>query len=298
MEQVKVFAPAKVNLSLDIVGIRRDGYHLMQMVMQTVGLFDVVYAEPRREGITLDCGISRLPTDNRNLAVQAAAAFFRHTGRTGGAALRLVKQIPSGAGMGGGSADAAAVLAAPDKLYNTRLPREELCALGETVGADVPFCFHGGTALVEGIGERITPLRALPRCWITVVKPGISVNTRTAFAAFDQGEVSRRPDTPALLAALESRSLPALAREMVNVFEETAALPELRQIKQELLRLGALGAVMTGSGSAVFGLFADRRQAALARRRLEGNRRQSFLCEPVSHGPLIQAERISMEKTV
>lgn len=291
MEYVKVFAPAKVNLSLDIVGVRPDGYHQMEMVMQTVSLYDVLYVRRQPDGITLDCGATRLPVDERNLAVQAAQAFFRCTGLSGGASMRLVKQIPSGAGMGGGSADAAAVLAALDRLYDTRLPLPELCALGESVGADVPFCFHGGTALVQGIGEQITPLRPLPRCWLTIVKPWLSINTRAAFAAFDEGAVTVRPNTPVLLAALAHRDLPSLSQAMCNVFEETANLPELRQIKRDLLRLGASGAVMTGSGSAIYGLFRDRRQAAIAKARLARDRRLTFLCEPVPHGPLIQAER-------
>jgi len=290
---LKIYAPAKVNLTLDIAGRREDGYHLMEMVMQTVSLYDVVYLSPREAGISFSCDAPHLPTDGRNLAVRAAEAFFAQTGISGGADLRLLKRIPSGAGMGGGSADAAAVLAGLNRLYSASLSEEALKELGLSLGADVPFCLAGGTALTEGVGERITPLTPLPPCSLVVIKPRFSVNTKNAFALFDQKTCSRHPRREAVLAAVAERNLPAVARELCNVFEETVPYRELADIKQSLLSCGALGAVMTGSGSAVFGVFQKKKDAARCAARLRGPDRNVWLCAPVPHGPLIQPEAAS-----
>ncbi len=287
---MKIFAPAKVNLTLDITGRREDGYHLMEMVMQTVSLYDVVYLSRREAGIAFSCDAPHLPTDGRNLAVRAAEAFFARTGISGGAEVRLLKRIPSGAGMGGGSADAAAVLAGLNRLYAASLSGEALMELGLSLGADVPFCLAGGTALVQGVGERITPLPALPTCSLVVVKPRFSVNTKNAFSLFDQKTCSRHPRREAVLAAVARRDLPAIARELCNVFEETVPYRELAGIKDALLACGAMGAVMTGSGSAVFGIFPKKQDAARCTAKLRGPDRNVWLCAPVPHGPLIQPE--------
>lgn len=287
---MKVFAPAKVNLTLDITGLREDGYHFMEMVMQTVSLYDLLYMDRIPEGVQFTCDASHLPCDERNLAVRAATAFLSYGKCKGGVSIQLQKRIPSGAGMGGGSADAAAALVAMNRLWETNLSLSELMALGETLGADVPFCLHGGTGLVGGIGERVERLPSLSHCWLVVVKPRASVNTKAAFAAFDRGEITQHPDTKAVLAGLSEGNLPKIAGSLSNVFEQTADFEELAEVKEQLLENHALGAVMTGSGSAIYGLFERKVQAAHCRSLLTRPDRKVYLCEPVPHGPLIQTE--------
>ncbi len=288
---MKVFAPAKINLTLDITGIRPDGYHLMEMVMQSVSLYDTLKVEKNAEkGIYFTSDAAYLPTDERNLAVKAAGVFLKHAGIDPGLSIHLTKRIPSGAGMGGGSADAAAVLVALDRICGTGLPMNELMALGETIGADVPFCLHGGTALVKGIGEQVESVCPMPGCFLAVVKPRISVHTKAAFEAFDRGVIHFRPDNEEMLRAICAKDLSAIASNLCNVFEETAHLEELDAIKSGLMAEGALGALMTGSGSAVYGIFAEKEPAmkACGTFRRKKNRYQAFLCEPILSGPVIQ----------
>lgn len=288
---VRLLAPAKLNLSLDIVGRRPDGYHEMQMVMQTIDLCDRVELSLRDSGeIRLQCSNAHLPQDGRNIAVKAAKAFFTRTGLSSGLEIKLCKQIPSGAGMGGGSADGAAVLWGLNRLFANPLSLRELADVGAEVGADIPFCLIGGTALVEGIGERITPLSPLSDCFFVVIKPAFSINTAKAFAAFDRQTPEMRPDTQSLLQALDGRDLQKLSDSFCNVFE--AMLPDaIQPYKDQLIRAGALGALMTGSGSAVFGLFAEEQPAAdcVAAFRKSGMR--AWLCRPVPTGSVLEEER-------
>ena len=179
MKRLTVPAPAKLNLSLDIVGVREDGYHLLRMIMQTIDLCDQIVLE-RADEISLTCNLPELPCDERNLAVRAAHAFFERTGLPGGVRMTLDKNIPHGAGMGGGSADAAAVLKGLNELCGTDLSQQELCEIGLRLGADVPFCIVGGTQLAEGVGERLTPLPPLPDCFLLVAKPEQGVSTPEA----------------------------------------------------------------------------------------------------------------------
>lgn len=287
MEQLTLLAHAKLNLSLDIVGRRADGYHLMQMVMQSVSLSDTLTLAKRREGITLACDDPALSCGEKNLAYKAAAAFFAETSVCGGVAVTLQKSIPSGAGLGGGSADAAAVLIGLDRLYQTGLPLHRLIAIGALIGADVPFCLCGGTALVEGIGEVISPLPPLPECHFVIVKPEQSVNTAAAFSAFDRQPPLRRPDTAGMLAAIRQGSLPEISRLLCNVFEDTAELPELARIQAALRQAGARNALMTGSGSAVFGLFTEAEPAKAYCAVLQKAGASAFLCPPVRQGVTI-----------
>ena len=262
MASITVQAPAKLNLTLDVLGRRPDGYHDMKMVMQSVKLADTLTltVEPG-EGIALSTNLGFLPLDGKNLAAAAALRLSEAAGvELGRLSIDIRKRVPVCAGMAGGSSDAAAVLRGLNELLGLGLTRPELARVGERVGSDVPYCVYGCTALAEGRGERVTALPALPHCWVVLAKPGFPVSTPELFARLDGQRVRCRPDTAGMLAALEAGDLNGVARRLFNVFEEV--LPSyrrdrVRELKQVLLRAGALGASMSGTGPTVFGLFDD-----------------------------------------
>lgn len=284
MASITVSAPAKLNLTLDVVGKRADGYHEMKMVMQSVSLGDTLTltVEPG-EGIALTANLGFLPLDGRNLAVAAARRLQEETGaRWGKLTIDLRKQTPVCAGLAGGSADAAAVLRGLNELCGLGLKPEELAKIGEKVGSDVPYCVLGGTALAQGRGEVLTPLPALPPCFAVLAKPGFPVSTPELFARLDGGKVHCRPDTAGVMKALEEHDLPGVARRMFNVFEEV--LPprkraRVEELKGELLRCGALGASMSGTGPTVFGLFGREEEARTAEEALKRICREVFLTQ-------------------
>lgn len=260
MRRLTVEAHAKLNLTLDVGEKRQDGYHNMEMVMQSVSLRDTVDITLTDEKtIKVMSTDPALPTDLHNLAGKAARAFFDYVNFPDkGTEVYITKRIPDRAGMAGGSADAAAVIRGLDELSGTRLSPGELCDIGALVGSDVPFCLMGGTALARGRGELLTPLAPMPPCGILIVKPAFSVSTPALFAALDGSRVGARPDTRGAVEALCAGDLEALAGRMVNVFEEVLPEEERRtvvDIKSALVAAGALGACMTGTGSAVFGVF-------------------------------------------
>ena len=276
-----VHASAKLNLSLDVLRRTPDGYHDLRMVMQSVEFGDDLEIELTGDGsFTIDPGQRYLPADDRNLAVRAARAFLRGSGL--GASIRTVKRTPVCAGMGGGSSDAAAVLRALNTLTGAKKSPEELCALGGTIGSDVPFCVLGGTMLAEGRGERLTSLPPLPDCAIVICKPAFAISTPELFARIDRHKSRLRPDTAGLTAALADGDLPGAARRMYNVFEDVLDRPQsdILSIKSRLLDLGAIGAAMTGTGSAVFGIFADEDAAHAAHSDLSGRYRECWLTRP------------------
>ena len=281
---MELTANAKINLTLDILRKREDGYHDLQMVMQAVTLADQLTVVPAQgeEGTALS-GLHFLPTGGKNLAQMAAAAFRAATGRGGQVDVSIRKHVPVCAGLAGGSADAAAVLTAMNALTGAGLTRLELAQIGEAVGSDVPFCVLGGTALAEGRGELLTPLPSLPPCHIVLCKPPFSISTPQLFARVNVRKIVRRPDTAGVTAALEAGDLAGVARRLYNVFEdvlEPRRLAEINEIKSILIDCGALGASMSGSGPSVFGLFADEDRAQEARGRLLKSYRDVFLCAP------------------
>jgi len=281
MNEITLLAFGKINLSLDIVGLREDGYHLMDMVMQSVSLADrVTIRRSDQISVTADSGIS---ANECNTAFKAAKAFFEETDISGGCEITVEKQIPSEAGMGGGSADAAAVLIGLDQMYGTDLETEKLIEMGLKVGADVPFCLVGGTALVQGIGERVTPCAPMPDCHILLVKPPFGISTGAAFRHFDEVGVKCHPDNPALLRAMEAGSLSAMSGFMANVLEESAASDDIEAIREAISAAGAEAALMTGSGSVVFGLFSNKARASAAKEVLS-RFGSTFLARPVSSG--------------
>ncbi len=282
MKELTLAAPAKLNLTLDVLGKREDGYHEMRMVMVSVSLADQVTlrVEPG-EGITLSTDLGFLPIDGKNLAVSAALRLREATGRDWGRlTIILKKRVPVCAGTAGGSSDAAAVLRGLNQLLGLSLSLEELAEIGAKVGSDVPYCVLGGTALAEGRGERVSPLPALPGCWCVLTKPDFSVSTPELFARLDGRRLRCHPDTAGACAALEAGDLPGLARRLFNVFEEV--LPPRRrdrieELKGELLRHGALGASMTGTGPTVFGLFPSPEEAQGAYEALRALCPETFL---------------------
>lgn len=291
MAATEVFAYAKLNLSLDVLNKRPDGYHEMKMVMQTVSLRDRLTVETGTgRPLEMRSNLGFLPADEHNLAAAAALALCRETGTDpGGLSIRLDKSIPVCAGMAGGSADAAAVLRGLNELLGLGLSQTRLEKIGALVGSDVPYCVGGGTALAEGRGEVLTPLPPLPRCHVVLCKPAFSVSTPELFRALDGCRIRRRPDTAGLTEALAAEDLPGVARRMYNVFEHV--LPQRRYqeicaIKNSLIQHGALGASMSGTGPTVFGLF-DRQQAAEdAWSALRAQYQETFLVE--SMGPLME----------
>ena len=259
--RVQEYAYAKLNLTLDVTAKRDDGYHDMLMVMQTVSITDSVVLEQTGEkGIHAACNFRYIPTDERNLAVRAAGAFLDTIGEEkDGILIRMDKTIPVGAGMAGGSADAAAVLRGMNRLYGSCMNRRDLEKLGERIGSDVAFCIAGGTSLARGRGEVLEDLTPMPDCAIVVCKPGFSISTPELFRKLDQIGLRTHPDTTGMLSALESGNLKEISMRMFNVFEEVEdrRMRSETEIKHVLLDYGALGAVMTGTGSAVFGVFND-----------------------------------------
>lgn len=277
-------APAKINLALDILGRRPDGYHEMRMVMQTVSLCDTVTLEEAGEGFTLTARGLGLP-QGKTLEQRAAEAFFAALGRPlPGLRVTLEKRTPAYAGLGGGSADVAALLRLLRERYAPAMPLEELEAVGGQIGSDMPFCVRGGTALAEGRGDLLTDLRPLPECRFVLCKPDFDLPTARMFARLRFDGDRPRPDAGGMAAALERGDLKAAAERVGNVFEavlERAERREIEEIKEALLRRGALAAAMSGSGPAVFGLFAPDAEPGGAVEELKRRYAQVFEAEPV-----------------
>lgn len=278
-------AYAKINLSLDVLSRRPDGYHDLKGVMQSVSLGDDIELDlGTGKEWELVCGQEGVPCDSRNLAWKAAALFFRCARiDPEGITIRITKNVPSGAGMGGGSADAAAVLRALNRHYGNPYTAEELAALGAEVGSDVPFCVMMGTAVAEGRGEILHRLPDIPKCPIVLCKPEFSISTPVLFRRLDAEEILRRPDHEAMEKAICEGSLTGIAAQVLNVFEPAVSCdhPEIEHIKGICMDCGALTAQMTGSGSVVFALMPDSTAAKLAMDRLLEFYPQTFLAEPV-----------------
>ena len=288
MNGVTLLAPAKLNLTLDITGIEPNGFHAMDMLMQAVSLCERVTVERAGDLVITAPGAS-LPLGEKNVAWKAAVAFFDGVGLLAGAHIRLEKATPVRAGMGGGSADAAAVLAALNLLYGAQLTLPELCRIGAGVGADVPFALTGGTARVRGFGERITPLPPLPDCRFVVCMPGYGVSTPQAFASYDRVGAGARPNNDAAEAALRRGDAPALWPCLANALQKASAGRDTARICRLLTGAGAKAALMTGSGAAVYGIFADDAAAAggEAALRAAGFARVWVLA-PAAHGPAVE----------
>lgn len=281
-------AYAKLNLSLDVGKKRPDGFHDMLMVMQTVSLCDRIDVfRCKAKEITVSSNLPYIPRDERNLAVKAAVSYLDAVSLPAeGFHIRLDKVIPVGAGMAGGSSDAAAVLRALNKLCGSPMTLAELEVLAAQVGSDVAFCVAGGTALAQGRGELLTPLPDMPSCGYLICKPDFSISTPELFRRLDEIKLRRHPDTNGILEALNRGDLQSICRRMYNVFEDIddRRMRTVRSIKQKLLDVNAIGSVMTGTGSAVFGVFASEAEAKNAERLL---RRELGFCVAAVNVPRI-----------
>ncbi len=283
--KITVLAPAKLNLFLDIIGRRSDGYHLVNMVMQSVSLYDEVTLSLHDSGIRLNCSDETIPCDAGNTAHRAAAGFLKAVGQeTQGVSIKLKKRIPSQAGMAGGSSDAAAVLFGLNELFDAPLTRTELLEIAEEIGADVPFCLYGGTMTAGGIGTILNPLPDLPECCFVIVKPTFSVSTKDAYERSDVLGYDRVTSPEHIVSGICNGSLEEVGKWMYNKFEAVADVPEIDVIKRKMLQQGALGACMTGSGSAVFGLFDDEDSADDCKAVLSKEYDDVFIVRPTAEG--------------
>ena len=276
---------AKLNLTLDVLGKREDGYHDLQSVMQTISVRDDVEIDiGTGKPWTLECSVEGIPCDERNLAWKAAKVFFDVTKKDpDGIAIRITKRIPSGAGMGGGSADAAAVLRALNRHYDSPFSIYALAELGAQVGSDVPFCVVCGTAMVEGRGERLRKLPDMPDCIFVICKPEFSVSTPELYKKIDEVAIPKRPDNKAMESALLAGDLGKVCENVFNVFDPVVTQDhlELNYIKSIFNSYGAAAFQMTGSGSAVFAIVQDFEFAAVICNMLKENYPNVFIAKPV-----------------
>ncbi len=256
---MRIKAYAKVNISLDIVGKREDGYHLLEMIMQSIDLYDELNINKQNKDITIKCNKPYVPTDERNLAYKAAKLFIEKYEINSGVNINIYKNIPVCAGLAGGSTDGAAVLKAMNKIFDVNASDEELMELGLKLGADVPYCIKGGTALCRGIGEEVTKLKDFKDKILVLVKPPFGVSTKSVYQEFDLSKARNHPDTDALIKAIEENDLKVVSNNMKNLLENVTLRKHkiLINIKEEMKNSGAVGAMMSGSGPTVFAFFDD-----------------------------------------
>lgn len=267
MNSITMKAYAKINLGLDVIRKREDGYHDVCMIMQTVSLYDTIKIKvSEKPGITVRNNLTFLPNDHRNLVYKAAACFMDNLNIKKGVQIMLRKKIPVAAGLAGGSSDAAATLSGLNLLFQTGLSQGELRKLGVKLGADVPYCIMMGTALSEGIGEVLTPLKPMPDCDILLVKPNISVSTKYVYENLKLNAGVTHPDIIRIKMAIEEGNLLNLAESMDNILQTVTIkdYPVITEIKDKMMELGALTSLMSGSGPTVFGIFSDHELAEKA----------------------------------
>lgn len=283
MDELAVKALAKINLGLDVLRRREDGYHEVKMVMQTIHLYDQLHLKKIESGIHLETTLGFLPVDESNLAYRAARLMKEKYQIEEGIDIRLNKRIPVAAGMAGGSTDAAGVLYGINELFNLGIKRKELMELGVQIGADVPYCIMRGTALAEGIGEKLTSLPPMVKCPVVIAKPQVSVSTKYVYENLKLDEHTQHPDIDALIQNIRTKDLPAIAGSMGNLLETVTAkkYPEIEKIKELMRENGALNAMMSGSGPTVFGLFDELETAKMAAAivRQSGLARQVFVTD-------------------
>ena len=277
---MRLQAFAKINLGLDVLGKREDGYHEVRMIMQTIRMYDQLDMRKSVEpGIHLTTNKKYIPVDENNLVWRAAKLMMDTCGIMEGVSIHLHKVIPVAAGMAGGSSDAAATLVGMNRLFHCGLSKEKLMELGVQIGADVPYCVLRGTALAEGIGEKLTVLPPMPDCWILIGKPGISVSTKYVYTTLDLNTDTVHPDIDGMKKALEDGNLYGITERMGNVLQDVTipAYPEVERIKEQMKTLGAVNAMMSGSGPTVFGIFDNEEKAQKACQKL----RESGSCQQV-----------------
>ncbi len=280
---ISLKAHAKINLSLDVLSRRADGYHTLQMIMQTIQLHDTITIEKIPSGVEILCEAPYVPNNSSNIAYKAAEAMLLQYNIQAGVKIEVSKKIPVAAGLAGGSTDAAAVIKGMNTLFDLRIEQDELMRLGKTIGADVPYCIMGGTALAEGIGEVLTKLPAPGNIPLILVKPRIGVSTAWVYKSLDLKKVTERPDTKLLMSAIRAGDINTLALNMKNVLESVTSkrYSVIENIKRDLKRHGALGSMMSGSGPTVFGIFEDVEKADYAFNKLKNSKHECILTHTV-----------------
>lgn len=276
----------KINLGLDVLRRREDGYHEVRMIMQTVGLYDVLTMKKRKDDkIEMTCNLSFLPTDERNLVYKAVKLIKDKYHIKDGVEINLSKRIPVAAGMAGGSSNCAAALKGMNQLFDLGLSIDELCEIGVTLGADVPYCIWGGTALSEGIGEKLSRVDAMPDCYILIAKPGISVSTAFVYKNLDFPALSKHPDIDGMLECLKEKDLTGICDRLENVLETVTIkeYPIIEKVKKHLMDQGAKGALMSGSGPTIFAIFEDKKTADDAMESLRSieDIKQAYVVRPI-----------------
>jgi 4-diphosphocytidyl-2-C-methyl-D-erythritol kinase len=266
MKLVELRAAAKINLSLDVLSRRLDGYHEVKMIMQTLELHDDVIIEQIKEGIEVYCNSPWVPSNNQNIAYKAAELVMGLYGIKSGVSINIVKNIPVAAGLAGGSSNAAAVFKGLNEMFSLGISEQELMALGKQIGADVPYCIRGGTMLSEGIGEILTTLSQIPKTHIVLIKPKIGVSTAWVYRNLDLTKLNSRPETDLLIKAISERDIHYIASNMKNVLESVTIpkYPIIDEIKKKMISSNALGSMMSGSGPTVFGIYKDEKAAQSA----------------------------------
>lgn len=292
MEKILIEAMAKVNLGLDVLRRREDGYHEVRMIMQTVDLCDdLLFERTKQQGIVIETSQDGVPTDERNLVYKAADLLMNKYGVTGGLRVKLKKRIPMAAGMAGGSTDAAAAFVAVNELFELGLDRQELMELAVKVGADVPYCIMGGTALAEGIGEKLKALPDAPECTLLIAKPDIDVSTKFVYENLHADTLKEHPDIDGMLNAIYEQNLEGVAERLGNVLESVTVLeyPVIQELKDWMRAHGAENALMSGSGPTVFGIYREKSEALIACEAL----RKTGLAKQVETAELVEGNRIS-----
>lgn len=284
MRTIKLRAYGKINWVLDVISKRPDGYHEVEMIMQSVYLYDTITIAETYSGIKLNTNWDFIPIDENNIAYKAAKLIMESKGINCGVNICLHKNIPVAAGMGGGSADAAAVLLGLNKLWSLGLSICELKDMALSLGADVPFFMLGGTALACGVGEKLTPIKPLEDVIMLIVKPDFGVSTAQVYSMFEINKITERPDIPQMVDALRTGDLAAIGKNLCNVLEQIVCTmhPEVSELKQQMIRKGALGSLMSGSGPTVYGIFEDYDQAEEVYKALKDRYPQSYLTRTYS----------------
>lgn len=284
MDSIRLKARAKINLGLDVLGKREDGYHEVRMVMQTIGIYDrLILTKIPEEEIRITSNLAFLPVNENNLIYKAIKLLKDEYHFPGGVSVDLNKFIPVAAGMAGGSTDAASTMFGVNRLFGLNLSMGKMMELGVRLGADVPYCVMRGTALAEGIGEKLTRITPVPHMWILIAKPQINVSTRLVYEQLDMGGIQKHPDIDGIIRAIEAQDVVQIAQSMGNVLENVTVplYPVIETIKQDMLSHGAINAMMSGSGPTVFGIFPDEQTtlACQAFLKKKGDARQVYITE-------------------
>lgn len=284
MDSIRLKARAKINLGLDVLGKREDGYHEVRMVMQTIGIYDrLILTKIPEEEIRITSNLAFLPVNENNLIYKAIKLLKDEYHFPGGISVDLNKFIPVAAGMAGGSTDAASTMFGVNRLFGLNLSMGKMMELGVRLGADVPYCVMRGTALAEGIGEKLTRITPVPHMWILIAKPQINVSTRLVYEQLDMGGIQKHPDIDGIIRAIEAQDVVRIAQSMGNVLENVTVplYPVIETIKQDMLSHGAINAMMSGSGPTIFGIFPDEQTtlACQAFLKKKGDARQVYITE-------------------